>query len=238
MEYGNANEERSEDTEYVSSTVPTIPAHVPTCTSTPTSIPAIPLHVLEKQWKIYIQDDNGLMTEHATKALDQIQSDVEQEKILLLNIFERLNEQVTTKANIENYNIFRSDRMDGTKGGAAIYVYEKLEIKEIYKISHKKCEMIAIHLPEIQTINIAVYRPPKTEKQDFDIILDELEKILKSVEKSKQTIIISGNFNFPFVNGKERKVEDACGILNQYQMPQQKKNYNLRDLTIYVKNTV
>merc|ERR1712002_1412241 len=54
-------------------------------------------------------------------------------------------------------------------------------------------------LPEIQTINIAVCRPPKTEKQDFDIILDELEKILKSVEKSKQTIIISGDFNFPFV---------------------------------------
>ena len=87
MEYGNANEERSEDTEYVSSTVPTIPAHVPTCTSTPTSIPAIPLHVLEKQWKIYIQNVNGLMTEHATKTLDQIQSDTEQEKILLLNIF-------------------------------------------------------------------------------------------------------------------------------------------------------
>ena len=62
--------------------------------------------------------------------------------------------------------------------------------------------MIAIHLPEIQTINIAVYRPPKTEKQDFDIILNELEKILKSVEKSKQTIIISGGFNFPFVMWK------------------------------------
>merc|ERR1712215_483285 len=39
MEYGNANEERSEETEYVSSTVPTIPAHVPPCTSTPTPIP-------------------------------------------------------------------------------------------------------------------------------------------------------------------------------------------------------
>merc|ERR1712002_1019602 len=101
----------------------------------------------------------------------------------LLNIFETwLNELVTTKANIENYNIFRSDRKDGTKGGVAIYVYEKLEIKEIYKISHKKCEMIAIHLPEIQIINIAVYRPPKTEKQVFDIILNELEKILKRME--------------------------------------------------------
>merc|ERR1711888_495200 len=127
----------------------------------------------------------------------------EKEKILLLNIFETwLNDQVTTKANIENYYIFRSDRKDGIKGGVAIYVYRKLETKEIYKISHEKCEMIAIHLPEIQTINITVYRPPKTEKQVFDIILNELEKILKCFEKSKQTIIISGDFNFPFVNWK------------------------------------
>ena len=97
-------------------------------------VPVLPMHTSEKQWKIYIQNVNGLMTEHATKALDQIQSDVEQEKILLLNIFETwLNEQVTTKANIENYNIFRSDRKDGTKGGVAIYVYEILEAKEIYK---------------------------------------------------------------------------------------------------------
>ena len=124
------------------------------------------------------------MTEHATKALDQIQSDTEQEKILLLNIFETwLNEQVTTKANIENYNIFRSDRKDLTKGGVAIYVYKKLEAKEIYKIGHRKCEMIAIYLPEIQTINIAVYRPPETKKV-FDIILKELEKSSK-VSKSQ-----------------------------------------------------
>merc|ERR1712215_634717 len=118
------------------------------------------------------------MTKNATKALDQIQDKVKQEKILLLNIFETwLDEQVTTRANIKHYNIFRSDRKGGTKGGVAIYVYEKLEAKEIYKISHRKCKMIAIHLPEIQTINIAVYRPPKTKKQVFDITLNKLEEI-------------------------------------------------------------
>merc|ERR1712002_1226358 len=144
------------------------------------------------------------MTENATKALDKMTEEVKQEKILLLSIFETwLNEQVTTQANIKHYNIFRSDRKDGTKGGVAIYVYEKLvEAREIYKISHKKCEMIAVHISEIQTINIAVYRPPKTKKKVFDIILKQLEKILKCVEKSKQTIIISGDFNFPFVSWK------------------------------------
>merc|ERR1712002_788704 len=94
------------------------------------------------------------MTENATKSLDKMTEEVKQEKILLLSIFETwLNEQVTTQANIKHYNTFRSDRKDGTKGGVTIYVYEKLvEAKEIYKISHKKCEMIEIHLVEIQSI--------------------------------------------------------------------------------------
>merc|ERR1712066_1220374 len=80
------------------------------------------------------------------------------------------------------------------------------------KISHKNCEMIAIHIPEIQTINIAVYRPPKTKKQVFNKILNELEKILKNVEKSKQTIKISGDFNFPFVSWK--RMENGGCIWN------------------------
>merc|ERR1712121_582656 len=96
--------------------------------------------------------------------------------------------------------------------GVAIYVYEKLvDAKEIYKISHRKCEMIAIHLLEIQTINIAVYRPPKTKKQIFATILNELEKILKSVKKSKQTIIISGDFNFPFMSCKRMESGGCIG---------------------------
>ena len=152
------------------------------------------------------------MTGNADIALDKIKKDVEQEKILLINIFETwLNDEVTTQANIKHYNIFRSDRK-GEIRGVAIYVYEKLaDAKEIYKISHKNCEMIAIHIPEIQTINIAVYRPPKTKKQVFDKILNELEKILKNVEKSKQTIIISGDFNFPFVSWKRMESGGCIG---------------------------
>merc|ERR1711888_513652 len=36
-------------------------------------VPVLPMHTLEKQWKIYIQNINGLMTENATKALDFIE---------------------------------------------------------------------------------------------------------------------------------------------------------------------
>ena len=58
--------------------------------------------------------------------------------------------------------------------------------------------MKAIKLTEIQSI-LQHTDHQKTKKRVFDIILNELEKILKSVEKSEQTIIISGKFNFSFV---------------------------------------
>ena len=75
------------------------------------------------------------MTKNATKALDKIKEDVMQEIMQLLNIFETwLNEQITIKASIKHYNIFRSNRKDETKGGVAIYVYKKIEAKEMYSI--------------------------------------------------------------------------------------------------------
>ena len=122
------------------------------------------------------------------------------EKILLMNITETwLNEEIKEGADIENYNTFRGDRKEKQRGGTAIYLYNKLEGEQICEISHKGCEMVAIQIPELRTINIVVYRPPKSRKKDFDKILDEIEKILKNMKKPEPTIIMSGDFNFPFV---------------------------------------
>merc|ERR1712236_136832 len=54
-------------------------------------------------------------------------------------------------------------------------------------------------------------RPPRTEKQDFDQILNEREKILKSVERSERSMIISGDFNFPFVSWKRMESGGCIG---------------------------
>jgi len=42
-----------------------------------------------------------------------------------------------------------------------------VEAKEICWISNGTCEIVAIEIPDLQTINIVVYRPPKTESKDF-----------------------------------------------------------------------
>ena len=97
---------------------------------------------------------------------------------------------------------------------------------------------MVIQLPEIQTINIAVYRPPKTKKQIFDKILNELEKILKNVEKSEQTIIISGKFNFSFVRLKRMESGGYIGNIKSISNATTDEKYNLGELMIYAKTIV
>ena len=101
-----------------------------------------------------------------------------EEKILAMNFTETwLEKTIEENANIEGYNIFRCDRKK-RRGGVAIYLHEKVEAEIICEIRHKGCEMVAINIPELQTINIVVYRLPETKKMVFDKILNEIEIIL------------------------------------------------------------
>ena len=127
-----------------------------------------------------------------------------------MNITETwLNKTIKEDAEIEGYKIFRGDRKEKKNGGAAIYLYDRIEADQICDISHKKCEIIAIKIPEIQTINIVVYRPPKTKLQEFEVILNKIQEIFSNLDKPDPTIILSGDFNFPFVNWK-RMPNNSC----------------------------
>merc|ERR1712030_295035 len=89
-----------------------------------------------RMWKIVLQNTRGLITENSDKTLKMIEEYTKEEN-----------------ANIEGYNIFRCDRKE-ERGGVAIYLHEKVEAETICEIRHKGCEMVAINIPELQTINI------------------------------------------------------------------------------------
>ena len=129
-----------------------------------------------------------------------------------MNITETwLNKDISNEeASIPDYKIFRGDRNEKIKqGGTAIYLLQTLEVEQISNISHNKCEMVAINIPNIQTINIVVYRPPDTKLSDFDIILNNIKEIFKKLKTPEPTIILSGDFNFPFVKWK-RMMNGGC----------------------------
>merc|ERR1711894_634563 len=162
-----------------------------------------------RMWKIALQNTRGLITENSDKTLKMIEEYTKEEKILAMHFTETWFEKtIEENANIEGYNIFRCDRKE-ERGGVAIYLHEKVEAEKICEIRHKGCEMVAINIPELQTINIVVYRPPKTKKSVFDKILNEIEKIFRNTTKPEPTIILSGDFNFPFVKWN-RMPSGAC----------------------------
>ena len=76
-------------------------------------------------------------------------------------------------------------------------------------MSYEKCEMVAIMIPEIQTLDIVIYRPPVTKSSAFHPILNDLQRILQTLEKPDPTIISSGDFNFPCVKWK-RLPDNSC----------------------------
>merc|ERR1711894_174391 len=123
-------------------------------------------------WKIVIQNTQGLITKNSDQKLEMIKEYTKEEKIIAMYFTEtHYTGTIKESANIEGYNIFRCDRKRKKGGGVAIYLHDKVEAEIICEIRHGGCEMVAINIPELQTINIEVYRPSDTQKFEFDKIL-------------------------------------------------------------------
>ena len=62
--------------------------------------------------------------------------------------------------------------------------------------------MIGIHIPQINMINVTIYRPPHCPMNFFMEIIDKLENWIKSIEDSgdRPIVSINGDFNLPFMN--------------------------------------
>ena len=152
----------------------------------------------------------GLITETSKEKVELLKEYTEVDNIILMNITETwCDDTVEDVVEIEGYNIYRGDRKEIIRGGTAIYLHDKLEANKICEISYQKCDMVAIMIPEIQTLNIVIYRPPGTRSSEFNHILNELQRILRNLEKPDPTIILSGDFNFPFVKWK-RMPDNSC----------------------------
>ena len=163
-----------------------------------------------KPWKLVLQNIEGLITENSKRKVDFLKDYVQNDKIAIMNITETwLDKDIKDDVEIEGYTTFRCDRKEIKRGGTAIYIKDKLEANQICELSHKKCELIAINIYSLQTINIVVYRPPKTKLEEFNVILNKIKEIFNGIKKPEPTIILSGDFNFPFVKWK-RLANNSC----------------------------
>ena len=166
-------------------------------------------------WKVVYQNIRCLVSENSKKKIEYFRELTSTNEILLINLTETwLDETIVKDARINGYNEFRSDRIGIKQGGVAIYANDKLECETIGKISHNKCEMIAINVRTLNTINIVIYRPPHTKSEDFYCILNKVEEIFRDMENPNPTIVITGDFNFPFLKWKCNSLDSFNGCMS------------------------
>ena len=165
-----------------------------------------------------VHNVQSLVSENSKLKIDYYKEYTIENKVLLLNFTETwLNKDIKGDAEIEGYTVFRGDRQENiTQGGTAIYVNDKVKDgKLIINFNSSKCEMVAVNICSLNILNIVIYRPPHTKMCDFAPVLSELENILQNMGNPNPVIIMSGDFNFPFVEWLENR--KVCGCRPSYK---------------------
>lgn len=104
----------------------------------------------------------------------------------------------------------RKDRPGDPHGGVMIYVKDGLFYKRRYDLEIRGVESIWIELIHNRKsiLYVFFYRPPNTDIQYFSNIEDS---IALAIDKAISDIIITGDFNFNFLNSQtKRKIDMLC----------------------------
>ena len=87
---------------------------------------------IKKPWKLILQNIQGIVTNNSKKKIDYLKEYTKENQIILINVTETwLDKTIKEDAEIEGYKIFRGDRNEKKKGGAAIYLYDRIEAEQI-----------------------------------------------------------------------------------------------------------
>ena len=161
---------------------------------------------------IIAMNAQGLVTRNSKRKIEFLEELTQNEKIDFMNICETwYSIETGNDDQIKGYQNYRSDRTNRNQGGTVIYGKDTNQGKIYEKYSNTECELIAVEFEAEKLVNIVIYRPPNTK--EFDIIIDKLDDICRN--HKDWNILISGDFNFPFVEWKERIGE--CGCIYTYK---------------------
>ena len=155
---------------------------------------------LKSPLKILCQNIRRLVTKNKKDKIGFFKDYCYENNVLLMNFTETwLDKYVKDDVILNGYQIFRCDRKNRVGGGVAIYVKNEYEVEIIEEMSVGGIEMVAVHIKRLNIVNIVIYRPPDAVTQQFYNVLEKVDDLLKSVNKPEPTVIISGDFNFPFI---------------------------------------
>ena len=151
----------------------------------------------KEPYKILYQNIRRLVTKNSKKKIEYLKEYVQENKIIVMNFTETwLDDSITNIININGYQVWRGDRKGRKGGGTAIYLHEDFESKLILSDSIESCEIVAIFIEKLNTINIVIYRPPDAGSSAFKAIIEQTKTLLENMNTPEPTVIITGDFNF------------------------------------------
>ena len=114
--------------------------------------------------------------------------------------------------NIDNYQVFRSDRPDRVGGGCLLYVHDQLVVTKTEHFEDKYNNMILCYVKSCNTLFAVVYRPPGQDTPGFKSVLDKIQESIDALSKNSTSpdIYISGDLNYPHIDwdmGTEQRTE-------------------------------
>ena len=91
------------------------------------------------------------------------------------------------------YVLYRCDREGRQGGGVALYLRNDLTGEVIGSEDNGVCEVLAVHVHQLNTVIIVLYRPPDTRLSEFSPILSKLDSILSSLPDPTPNIVSTFN---------------------------------------------
>ena len=167
--------------------------------------------------------------------MDALKDYVSTNNIILMNFTETWLKKKIQDVKIPNFTTFRCDRKSKKKkgGGVAIYLKEGFEARLLLEERVESCEILAIHIEKLNIVNIVIYRPPDTHSTEFASVMDKIKKLLSEMTSPEPSVIVTGDFNFPFVEWKRGEL-NACKwrmkIHNNAKEDEKKQFHKLIDI--------
>ena len=121
-----------------------------------------------------------------------------------------------SEVSLNDYNLFRIDRIASGGGGVAIYVKACLSVIVLKAITIEKCfEFIALKVnlgPNNSLIIIGVYRPPSAKPEAIDKLGDLISPYFNN------EMLILGDMNQDWKTNASDKLKEVCSNLNLTQL--------------------
>ena len=94
------------------------------------------------------------------------------------------------------YTLHRCDREGRQGGGVALYLRNDLTGEVIGSEDNGVCELLLVHVHQLNTVVAVLYRPPDTRLAEFCPILSKLDSLLSNLQDPCPNIVLMGDLNF------------------------------------------